>query len=151
MVRVSVLNKIPNDSIAIYCGNHTPAGRKTNESEGEYIERIESLLVSKSQELRDFLNELYKRAKSDEVYICTPSNQDPSHLNYIANMVNRKLREPNKKGLWFSGSYATFCLQYDDNSMVVDAPPIAKWTIGKKCDQVVAWYQGKGFEVKMMR
>lgn len=47
-------------------------------------------------------------------------------------------------GLWIvTLSYATYGLVVIDNK-VVDAPPIARWMIGKDIGQCAAWVRSKG-------
>ena len=45
--------------------------------------------------------------------------------------------------IWVSLSYATFGLRVEDGR-VVEAPPIARWTVGRPEEQVAAYFRKKG-------
>lgn len=49
--------------------------------------------------------------------------------------------------LWISLPWATFGLILDGDR-VVRAPPIARWTIGKPVQAVIAYYQRKGADIQ---
>jgi hypothetical protein len=49
-----------------------------------------------------------------------------------------------QRWVWVSLSYATYGIALDDDDMVVDAAPIARWMIGKRWIDVQAWLRGKG-------
>lgn len=48
-----------------------------------------------------------------------------------------------KRWVWVSLDYATFGLAVQDG-VVVEAPPIAHWTIGKNESVVAAYYRKRG-------
>jgi len=48
--------------------------------------------------------------------------------------------------VYISLSYATFGL-IASNGRIVDAPPIARWTIGKYAEYVVEYYKHKGANI----
>lgn len=45
--------------------------------------------------------------------------------------------------LYVELSYATFALTVQ-NGRIADAPPIARWTIGKRAETVAAYYRQRG-------
>ena len=47
-------------------------------------------------------------------------------------------------------SYAYFGLVVE-NDIVVKAPPIAKWAIGKSIDNVLFFYEGKGAQITKIK
>jgi hypothetical protein len=47
----------------------------------------------------------------------------------------------------FSLPWATFGVVVGDNNFVIDAAPIARWTIGKHITHVQAYYTKRGAEV----
>jgi len=51
-------------------------------------------------------------------------------------------------GYWISLAYATFGI-WCERGVVAQAPPIAKWTLGKPSSVVIGYYERKGakFEV----
>lgn len=51
--------------------------------------------------------------------------------------------------VWVSLSYATFALAVRDGR-IVDAPPIARWSIGQDEQQVADFYRRKGAEFRSL-
>lgn len=49
--------------------------------------------------------------------------------------------------LWVSQKHATFLLIVE-NGIVVDAPPIARWTLGKDVKWLKAYYRFREVEVR---
>ena len=49
--------------------------------------------------------------------------------------------------LWVSQEYATFLLVVKDG-IVVDAPPIARWTLGKDATWLKAYYRLRKVDVR---
>lgn len=45
-----------------------------------------------------------------------------------------------ERGVWISLPHATFALEVNNARVVFDAPPIARWTIGKDISQVLNYF-----------
>lgn len=63
---------------------------------------------------------------------------------------NMTERFPNLTARWIAVDlpYAVFALDVDDAGIIVRAPPIAKWTIGKQWRKVTDYYERRGATVK---
>lgn len=59
---------------------------------------------------------------------------------------------PNLPGKWLlvTRPYATFALEIDERDVVIAAPPITKWTIGKTLTEVQAYFKLKGATVELI-
>jgi hypothetical protein len=53
------------------------------------------------------------------------------------------------KWIWVSLPYATFALHVKDGR-IVEAPPIARWTIGKREQVIANYYRSKGAEFRRL-
>ncbi len=52
-----------------------------------------------------------------------------------------------KRWIWISLSYATFGIAVADG-VVVDAPPIAKWALGRDEREVAGYYRRRGAQIR---
>jgi hypothetical protein len=49
---------------------------------------------------------------------------------------------------WISLPWATFGLIGERGGNIVEAPPIARWSVGKKASYVIRYYQDKGARIR---
>lgn len=47
-------------------------------------------------------------------------------------------------------SYATYCIRTNDNNIVVETPPIARWMIGRNINYIKRWVKMKNGKIVEM-
>ena len=81
-----------------------------------------------------------------EYRICYCGTDGQEHLHTV---TPTPWDREEKKTIWVSLPYATFGLITKDGR-VIEAPPIARWTTGKKTEEVIAYYRQKGGTVSQL-
>ena len=56
----------------------------------------------------------------------------------------------NERCVWISLKYATFGIRINQDGVIDDAAPIARWMIGKRWRDIHPWVISKGGEIKML-
>jgi len=64
------------------------------------------------------------------------------------NLLSEDVQRDNVNARWISLPHATFAVSTGPDGRVVEAPPIARWAIGKPIEQVTGFYERKGAEVR---
>jgi len=64
------------------------------------------------------------------------------------NLLSEDVQRDNVNARWISLPRATFAVSTGPDGRVVEAPPIARWAIGKPIEQVTGFYERKGAEVR---
>lgn len=52
--------------------------------------------------------------------------------------------------IWVSLPYATFGLAIGDDGTIRDAPPIARWALGRRKQAVIGYLERRGADVRIL-